>query len=217
MVLSSEPQVKQFMSATKRRTQEERRSSTIARLLSATISCLAQKGYARTTMAGVCEEAELSQGALFRHFSCRADLISAATEEICKRHILLVSESAKDIGNGSSKKAAAMLVHAIRDAARTPEHAAWHEVMVAARCDEGLRALVSPTLKTFEEDLLKTLGMLGGPSGKDESIGMILLSLMHIFDSEAVTVAVYAHPKLEADRVQWLSKLLAKELEERLA
>jgi AcrR family transcriptional regulator len=195
----------------KRRTQEERRTSTISRLLSATISCLAHEGYAKTTTAGVCKKAELSQGALFRHFGSRADLIAAATTEICERHIALVGESAMQVAGASGKDAARGLVTAIRDAARTPEHAAWHEVMVAARCDEHLRALVSPTLKAFETDLLKALGTLGG-AAPGERIGTILLSLLHVFDSEAVTVAVYGNPALEADRVDWLSELLAREL-----
>lgn len=199
------------MPVAKRRTQAERRSTTIAQLLSATISSLAHKGYAKTTMAGVCEEAELSQGALFRHFPTRADLIAAATDEICRRHIALVSGSAKQIGRVSGTDAAKALVTTIRDATRTPEHAAWHEVMVAARCDEGLRGLVSPALKKFEQDLLGALGKLGGAT-QNKRVGTILLSLLHVFDSEAVTVAVYGNPLLEADRIEWLSELLAREL-----
>jgi len=161
-------------------------------------------------MAGVCKKAELSQGALFRHFKSRADLIAAATEEICKRHIALVSESATLVA-GEGKNAARSLVTTMRAASRTPEHAAWHEVMVAARCDEHLRKLVSPTLKKFEQDLLGALGTLGGAE-RSERTGTILLSLLHVFDSEAVTVAVYGNPTLEADRVEWLTELLAREL-----
>ena len=162
-------------------------------------------------MAGVCKEAELSQGALFRHFSTRVDLIAAATDEICRRHIALVGESAKQIAKIGDKDAAKALVTTIRNAARTPEHAAWHEVMVAARCDESLRERVSPALQSFEQDLLSALSRLGG-TPQNERVGTILLSLMHIFDSEAVTVAVYGNPPLEADRVEWLSELLAREL-----
>jgi AcrR family transcriptional regulator len=159
----------------------------------------------------VCKKAELSQGALFRHFKSRADLIAAATEEICKRHIALVSESAALVAGVKGKHAARTLVTTMRAAARTPEHAAWHEVMVAARCDEHLRELVSPTLKKFEQDLLQAFGKLGGAS-RSQRLGTILLSLMHVFDSEAVTVAVYGNPPLEADRVEWLTELLVREL-----
>lgn len=196
----------------KRRTQEERRASTIARLLSATISSLAERGYAKTTVAGVCEKAGLSQGALFRHFSSRTELIASATDEICKRHIALVDQSVAGVDIKSGIQAAKSLVTTIRSAARTPEHAAWHEVMVAARCDEGLRGLVAPKLKAFEQDLLGTLGKIGGDAVSNQRLGTILLSLLHVFDSEAVTIAVYGNPSLEADRVEWLASLLIREL-----
>lgn len=197
------------MPATKRRTQSERREATMARLLDATIASLAQDGYSRTTTSGVCERAELSQGALFRHFASRTELIAAAAEVICRRHIALVRESLEVVRKSLQSEAARLLVTTIRDAARTPEHAAWHEVMVAARCDEELRSKVAPTLRSFEQSLLSDLDNLGGPKGR---IGTIVLSLMHLFDSEAVTVAVYGNPKLEADRVAWLSRLLEQEL-----
>lgn len=198
----------------KRRTQEERRAGTIARLLSATISCLAERGYAKTTIASVCEKAELSQGALFRHFSSRTELIASATDEICRRHIALVDQSVAGVDLGSGIKAATSLVTTIRNAARTAEHAAWHEVMVAARCDEGLRTLVAPKLKAFEQDLLRTLSTIGDGAGSSVRIGTILLSLLHVFDSEAVTIAVYGNPALEADRIEWLAGLLVRELRE---
>jgi AcrR family transcriptional regulator len=198
--------------AAKRRTQEERRSTTIARLLDATIAALANQGYARTTVAGVCKEAKLSQGALFRHFPSRAALIAAATEEICRRHIAIVGKSVVSARSAKGLAAAKALVTTIRDASRTPEHAAWHEVMVAARSDETLRALVSPTLQAFEADLLSALRKLGGATGQNPRFGTILLSLMHVFDSEAVTIAVYGNPPLEADRVEWLAGLLHQEL-----
>jgi AcrR family transcriptional regulator len=200
------------MPATKRRTQTERREATITSLLSATISMLAEEGYSRTTTAGVCRRAELSQGALFRHFASRSELIAAATEEICRRHISLVGASITAVARSSRDQAARALVTAIREAARTPEHAAWHEVMVAARCDEELRNLVAPTLKNFEQSLLTGLGGLGDRRASKPRIGTIVLSLMHLFDSEAVTVAVYGNPPLEADRIEWLCELLEREL-----
>jgi AcrR family transcriptional regulator len=199
------------MPAAKRRTQSERREATIARLLDAVISSLAEDGYSRTTTSGVCQRAELSQGALFRHFASRCELISAAAEEICRRHVGLVQSSLEAVQKSPRNEAARTLVTTIREAARTPEHAAWHEVMVAARCDEELRVLVAPTLQSFEETLLASLGGLGGKRDQGR-IGTIVLSLMHLFDSEAVTVAVYGNPSLEADRLDWLSSLLEREL-----
>ncbi|MGB6181142.1 MAG: helix-turn-helix domain-containing protein, partial [Rhodococcus sp. (in: high G+C Gram-positive bacteria)] len=61
-----------------RRTQEQRRTDTIARLLDAAITSLAEKGYAATTVNEVVTRAGVSSGALFRHFPTRLDVMVAA-------------------------------------------------------------------------------------------------------------------------------------------
>lgn len=195
------------MPASKRRTQAERRESTISRLLEATIESLSQQGYARTTTSGVCKLAEMSQGALFRHFPTRAALIVAATEELCRRHLDRMAIAFASFAQPSAADSARLLIEAIRSATRTREHAAWHEVMVAARTDGELRALVAPTLQSFEEALIA-----GIPGPRSVRVGTIMLSMMHLFDSESVTIAVYGNEELEGDRVEWLSELLRREL-----
>jgi len=198
--------------ASKRRSQAERRESTIARLLDATIISLSTQGYARTTTSGVCKRAEMSQGALFRHFPTRALLIAAATEELCRRHLVRMSLAFSSFGSPTSGDPIETLVRHIRDASRTSDHAAWHEVMVAARTDVELHALVAPSLRAFESALLEGLPAMGVPSS--HRIGTIMLSLMHMFDSESVTIAVHGNAPLEADRIEWITGMLRRELAE---
>ena len=64
------------------RSQAERTATTRARLLDGTIDALAAQGYARTTTPEVCRRAGVSQGALFKHFATKADLVSAAAERL---------------------------------------------------------------------------------------------------------------------------------------
>jgi AcrR family transcriptional regulator len=61
-----------------RRTQRERRESSRTRLLEAAVSCLAERGYAGTTLPEVLRRAGLSNGALWRHFPSKAALLAAA-------------------------------------------------------------------------------------------------------------------------------------------
>ena len=194
-----------------RRTQAERRESTVARLLGATLETLAENGYSKTTTIAVCRRAGLTQGALFRYFPSRVALIAAATDEVCRRHLALIAPALAELVASEADPIAALVI-TMREATRTPEHAAWHEVMVAARTDAELHALVAPTLKSFEQSLLEAIGDLGGAVASAERAGTIMLSLMHLFDSEAVTVAVYGNPPLEADRIVWLTEMLRREL-----
>ena len=58
-----------------RRTQAERRAATIERLVDASIAVLAESGYAGASVKAICDHAGVSQGALFRHFETRLELL----------------------------------------------------------------------------------------------------------------------------------------------
>lgn len=68
-----------------RRTQEERSAETRARLLDATIECLLELGYARTTTTEVADRAGVSRGAQLHHFPTKEELVLAAVEHLYKR------------------------------------------------------------------------------------------------------------------------------------
>ena len=53
-----------------------------ARLLSATIECLAESGYGRMSTNDVVRRARVSRGALAHHFPTKADLVTAAAERL---------------------------------------------------------------------------------------------------------------------------------------
>jgi AcrR family transcriptional regulator len=72
-----------------RRTQAQRTAATRAKLLDATIECLAELGYSATTSGAVALRAGVSRGAQTHHFPRRVDLIVSAVEEIAARRLEL--------------------------------------------------------------------------------------------------------------------------------
>src|SRR4051794_19996238 len=70
---------------TRHRTQAERSERTRELLLDATIACLVELGYARTTVHEICRRAGLSRGAQQHHFTTKADLMTSALEHLFKR------------------------------------------------------------------------------------------------------------------------------------
>jgi AcrR family transcriptional regulator len=68
-----------------RRTQAERAEQMRARLLDATIECLADSGYGRMSTNDVVRRARVSRGALAHHFPTKADLVTAAAERLVER------------------------------------------------------------------------------------------------------------------------------------
>lgn len=194
---------------TPRRTQAERREATTGKLLDATITCLAELGYAKASVAAICASAGVSQGALFRHFPTRRDVIVAAADEIGRLHIEQFEAAATGLDRGAFRE----IVLLIRGLCRTPTHAAWREIMVAARTDEGLREAASAGLERFEAMLISTSGrFLGIDEDAAQKAAVVLLSIMHMFDSEAVTVFVYGNEPLEAQRIEWATAMLEREL-----
>jgi AcrR family transcriptional regulator len=66
-------------------TQRERREATTAALRSATLACLVERGHAGTTTAEICRKAGLSQGALFRHYDTKAELLLDVVADLFPR------------------------------------------------------------------------------------------------------------------------------------
>lgn len=121
-----------------RRTQSERRAATRMALLDATIDCLADEGYAKTTTRRIAERAGVTPGALQHHFATRAELLGQA-----RRH--LGGQVAQEMFEGGLADIPSMQLRTERqldrwwDLLTGPRFAAMVELWVAARTDGELR------------------------------------------------------------------------------
>src|SRR3954464_15263723 len=78
-----------------RRSQAERSAATREALLDATLACLVEDGYARTTTARVAERAGVSRGAHLHHFQTRDALLAAAADHLTAKrgaHLLAAAD-----------------------------------------------------------------------------------------------------------------------------
>jgi AcrR family transcriptional regulator len=92
-----------------RRTQEERRAETRAKLLDATIHSVLEVGYAATTTRRVAELAGVSQGAQTHHFPRRVDLVGAAVERLAEQRLAELRSLAADLPTDPRQRVAALL------------------------------------------------------------------------------------------------------------
>ena len=123
---------------TPRRTQAERRAATQAALLDATLACLVDLGHGGTTTTEVCRRAGVSQGALFRYWDTKADLLVAAVEELFGRLYDAVRARMVEVAVADDRVAAG--VQALWELFQRPDLLAALELYVAARTDDELRA-----------------------------------------------------------------------------
>jgi AcrR family transcriptional regulator len=127
----------------KRRTQAERRATTRAALLDATIDCLVEDGYANTTTTKVVERAGVSRGAQVHHFPTKAELVADAVRHLARRR---AEEAQEEIGKVTISDPAQLskILDLLWGLHNGPLYAASVELFVAARTDpeaKGSRAI----------------------------------------------------------------------------
>jgi AcrR family transcriptional regulator len=135
-----------------RRTQEERRATTRAALLEATIDCLVEYGYADTTTSKIVERAGVSRGAQVHHFPTKAELVAEAVDYIAQLRGDEIETALERLPEGSERTNAALDL--LWEVHRGPLFAASLELWVAARTDRELREHLLPIERRVNARLL---------------------------------------------------------------
>ncbi|MEK9521418.1 TetR/AcrR family transcriptional regulator [Streptomyces sp. NPDC087908] len=115
--------------------KQDRSRATRQRLLEAAVSCLAEHGWAGSTVAVVAERAGVSRGAAQHHFPTREDLFTAAVEYVAEER----SHALRDLPSRDRYEAVAALV----DLFTGPLFRAALHLWVAASGEDQLRARVT--------------------------------------------------------------------------
>jgi len=120
------------------RTQAERRTATRTALLEASIACLVEEGYARTTTRRVAERAGVSGGALHHHFPGMSELLSEAVRHLRAQIAQeMLAQGAPDAP--SPEERLELLLDRIWAMRKGPLFQAQAELLLAARTDPELR------------------------------------------------------------------------------
>lgn len=133
--------------ATVRRTQAERRALTRTRLLDATIECVLDLGYARTTTVEIARRARLSRGAQLHHFPTKAELVTAAVEHLFVRRQDEFRRAFASLPADVDRWNAA--IDLLWSMVSGPTFLAWLELVVAARTDAELGEQVTALSQRF--------------------------------------------------------------------
>lgn len=136
-----------------RRTQVARRLETIGLLIDATISCLVELGYTHTTTQAVAQRAGLSQGAIFRHFASRQELLIATADSLAAR--FLVDYTAKlEQSRTHAGDEVDLALRLLSEITSSPAQIAWFELQLAARTDVALCDAIRPIFMQSQRDYI---------------------------------------------------------------
>ncbi|MEV0603512.1 TetR/AcrR family transcriptional regulator [Streptomyces sp. NPDC050315] len=127
------------MTSARREPQQERSRATRRKLLEAAVSCLAEHGWAGSTVSVVAERAGVSRGAAQHHFPTREDLFTAAVEYVAEER----SQALRALFPGSAPADRRAVVAAVVDLYTGPLFRAALHLWVAAANEDQLHGRVT--------------------------------------------------------------------------
>jgi len=134
--------------------KQARSRATRRRILDAAVGCLVERGYAGSSTTAICQRAGVSQGALFKHFVSKIDLLGTATRHLFAGMIEDYRRAfGRLVGQGPGDRLGAA-IGLLRRTFAEPRLQAAFELDVAARTNADLRAAIEPVLRAHRDDLL---------------------------------------------------------------
>jgi AcrR family transcriptional regulator len=194
------------VSAVVRRTQVERRETTVRKLLDAATESLVEHGYAGASVQVICARAGISHGGLFRHFPTREALMVAVGAEVGAS---IIDKSRAEFRVRSKKgDPLELALRMVRERCHSRRNRAWFELAVAARTNPALREALEPVAKRYHDDiealareLLPEVALALGPAFR-----VLVDSVISIFDGEVLHGFVLDRPEIEAARLALLGQ-----------
>jgi AcrR family transcriptional regulator len=190
-----------------RRTQEERREATIGKLLHAATEVLIEIGYADASVEKICARAGVSQGALFRHFATREQLMVAVGEDVGRKTLLRYRREFESLRDREDPFVLALRL--VRDRCRSRLNQAWYELAMAARTSPSLRKGLRPVATRYYDDI----GRLGAEllpelaAALGDRFAVLIDTIVSVFDGESVHRFVLPQPRVDDARYELLAKL----------
>jgi AcrR family transcriptional regulator len=181
--------------------QQARSVASRKRLLDATITCLAELGFARTSTTAIAAQADMSQGALFKHFPNKALLMGAATRHLFDGLIAGYRRGFVALGSGDFD------VEARLDAALDllwlvftdkPLQAAF-ELYVAARTDDELAAVLRPILRDHSSKLRAEGAALFPELAGTATFNTLIAGIMSLMQGAALTAPIDSDSREELE------------------
>jgi AcrR family transcriptional regulator len=177
--------------------QAQKSAATRGLIVEAAIKCFVELGYARTTTTAIADRAGLSRGAMLHHFPSKVDVVRAAVEHLHAKRLKAFRRAVQRTPPSGDR------VHANLEAywqhVRHPMFVAFFELVVAARTDRELAAILAPAREAFEEELHRTARQVFPEWHTDDTTFDVALDLTR-YVLEGMAISIHMHRETERDR-----------------
>jgi AcrR family transcriptional regulator len=192
--------------------KQARAVATRQKLLEATVSSLCEVGYARTTTTEIAGRAGVSQGALYRHFVSKHQLIAETT-----RHLFAWLIDRFKAGFTASSADDDKLSRVMRElwaVFTTQELHAVLELYVAARTDEHLRQALVPVVLLHRMNLIaEARALFPEAAAANPRFESLVDGLLSAVQGAALTAALLPEVPVGDQVLQYLEHVCRPELE----
>jgi AcrR family transcriptional regulator len=175
------------------RTQAERSEHTRELLLDATIECLVELGYARTTVHEICLRAGLSRGAQQHHFTTKAELMASAMQHLFARLSQEMIAATERLPPGPRRltEGIDLLWQAYSGTLSTAAMELW----VAARTDPELREVLLPVDRVLGHTTLEFYRHAVGDAVDEQHLERLLMLTVNVIRGLALDAMMGGDPK----------------------
>jgi AcrR family transcriptional regulator len=176
-----------------------------ARLLDATVDCLARLGYAGTTTTEIAKRARVSRGAQLHHYPRKEDLVIASVEHVFRLRLQEFGKAFANVPPDIDRRPIA--VDLLWSMFQGPVFHAWLELVVASRTDKPLREALSEMNERFQGDIRVYFKEIFGPSPLTTDFELIPAFIFALMNGMAMRLIVGSDP--ENERILHLLKRYA--------
>lgn len=138
------------MQSRPRRSQEQRKQETRRQLLDAATKLLIERGMAALTTTSICQEARLSQGALFKHFETKHQMLCAVAAHL---YDFIVTEFEASIAALPQRPTLDETIEHLANYFDTPQVRAVYDFHTTARVDPQLRETLQECQQKHSENI----------------------------------------------------------------
>ena len=167
---------------------QARSIATRARLLTAAVDTLVSDGYAGASTTRIARNAEVSQGALFKHFPSKHALLGEALQQLFTE---LVEEFRARLVRDQRADRLGAAIRILWDIFCSPALQAAFELYLAARTDIELAAVVTPVLAAHRQNLLaEARTLFPEAASHNPDFDPMILSIMNMMQGAALAASV---------------------------
>lgn len=187
-----------------RRTQAERTAATRARLLVATVDCVARYGYRGATTTRIASRAGVSRGAQLHHFPTRAALISAGAEHLFAS---LTSDYRDAFESRSGRRTIRAAIETLWSVMEGKRFVAVIEFYIAGRTDAALKASLAPVVENHRAGVARIVArhfpdLAADPARFSATLSLVLSAMLGMISERYVAAPDPATERMQLDAIE---------------